>query len=136
MIKQYLKQAIAMLRENRLISAISVLGTALSIAMIMVVVLVVQIQVADYYPENKRSRMLFVDPGGTEIRSVENAQNWMHGSMSSEVVKSCFYRLETPEVVSAYTVKGLPASPTRRCPLLANLFVPFPGRKRFLPSGF
>ena len=68
MIKQYLKQAIAMLRENRLISAISVLGTALSIAMIMVVVLVVQIQVADYYPENKRSRMLFVDPGGTEIR--------------------------------------------------------------------
>ena len=114
MIKQYLKQAIAMLRENRLISAISVLGTALSIAMIMVVVLVVQIQVADYYPENKRSRMLFVDPGGTEIRSVENAQNWMHGSMSSEVVKSCFYRLETPESVSAYTVKGLPASPMDR----------------------
>ena len=114
MIKQYLKQAIAMLRENRLISAISVLGTALSIAMIMVVVLVVQIQVADYYPENKRSRMLFVDPGGTEIRSVENAQNWMHGSMSSEVVKSCFYRLETPEAVSAYTVKGLPASPMDR----------------------
>ena len=40
MIKQYIKQSIQMLKENRLVSVISIAGTAISIAMIMVVVLV------------------------------------------------------------------------------------------------
>ena len=44
MIKQYIKQSIQMLKENRLVSVISIAGTAISIAMIMVVVLVFQIQ--------------------------------------------------------------------------------------------
>ena len=42
MIKQYIKQSIQMLKENRLVSVISIAGTAISIAMIMVVVLVFQ----------------------------------------------------------------------------------------------
>lgn len=45
MIKQYIKQSIQMLKENRLVSVISIAGTAISIAMIMVVVLVFQISV-------------------------------------------------------------------------------------------
>ncbi len=44
MIRQYGKQAIGMLKENRLISMISIIGTAIAIAMIMVVVFVLQIQ--------------------------------------------------------------------------------------------
>mgnify|MGYP001210518451 CR=1 FL=1 len=36
MIKQYIKQSIQMLKENRLVSVISIAGTAISIAMIMV----------------------------------------------------------------------------------------------------
>ena len=51
MIKQYIKQSIQMLKENRLVSVISIAGTAISIAMIMVVVLVFQIQFANFYPE-------------------------------------------------------------------------------------
>ena len=35
MIKQYIKQSIQMLKENRLVSVISIAGTAISIAMIM-----------------------------------------------------------------------------------------------------
>ena len=50
MIKQYIKQALQMIKENRLISAISIIGTAISLAMIMIVVLVIQIQVVTYYP--------------------------------------------------------------------------------------
>ena len=38
MFRQYFKQAIQMLKENRLTSVISILGTALSIAMILVVI--------------------------------------------------------------------------------------------------
>ena len=58
MIKQYIKQALQMIKENRLISAISIIGTAISIAMIMIVVLVIQIQVVNYYPENNRFQLL------------------------------------------------------------------------------
>ena len=39
MFRQYFKQAIQMLKENRLTSVISILGTALSIAMILAVIL-------------------------------------------------------------------------------------------------
>ncbi len=42
MIRQYGMQAIGMLKENRLISMISIIGTAVAIAMIMVVVFVLQ----------------------------------------------------------------------------------------------
>ena len=48
MIKQYIKQSIQKLKENRLVSVISIAGTAISIAMIMVVVLVFQIQFANF----------------------------------------------------------------------------------------
>ena len=58
MLKQYIKQAFQMLKENRLVSTISITGTAISITMIMMVVLVLQIQVANYYPEEHRDRML------------------------------------------------------------------------------
>lgn len=67
MIKQYIKQALQMLKENRLVSTISIAGTAISIAMIMVVVLIFQIQVANFSPENHRDRMLYVDQGTTVL---------------------------------------------------------------------
>ena len=68
MFKQYLKQALNMLRENRLISLISILGTALSIAMIMVVILVFQVQLTSFVPEVNRDRMLYVE-NGTEVKA-------------------------------------------------------------------
>ena len=40
MIKQYIKQALRMIGENKLLSVISILGTALAICMIMVIVIV------------------------------------------------------------------------------------------------
>ncbi|WP_080903476.1 ABC transporter permease [Parabacteroides sp. Marseille-P3160] len=96
--KQYFKQAIQSIRENPLVSTISIAGTALAIAMIMVVVLLFQIKNANYEPETKRDRMLYVQ--GTRVSSISgNSHN--NGSMSSEVVKECFYNLKTPEAVTA-----------------------------------
>ena len=66
MIKQYIKQALSMLRENPLISVISILGTALSIAMIMIVILVFQVQLTNFVPEVNRDRMLYVEQGGKD----------------------------------------------------------------------
>lgn len=48
MFRQYFKQAIQILKENRLTSVISILGTALSIAMILVVILQFQIKLVGF----------------------------------------------------------------------------------------
>lgn len=106
MIKQYFKQALNMLRENRLISAISILGTALSIAMIMVVVLVFQINFASYSPEDNRDRMMYIEMG-TEVRI---GGDWNRGCMSAEAVRECFYSLKTPEATSAWFDYSAPLS--------------------------
>lgn len=106
MIKQYIKQSIQMLKENRLVSVISIAGTAISIAMIMVVVLVFQIQFANFYPENNRDRMMYVD-SGTEVKT---SNGWNRGNMSPEAVKECFYSLEIPEAVSGYAMQLKPLS--------------------------
>lgn len=60
MFRQYFKQAIQMLKENRLTSVISILGTALSIAMILVVILQFQIKLVGFRPESNRDRMLYI----------------------------------------------------------------------------
>ena len=106
MIKQYIKQSIQMLKENRLVSVISIAGTAISIAMIMVVVLVFQLQFANFYPENNRDRMMYVD-SGTEVKT---SNGWNRGNMSPEAVKECFYSLEIPEAVSGYAMQLKPLS--------------------------
>ena len=106
MLKQYLKQALNMLRENPLISVISILGTALSIAMIMIVILVFQVQLTSFVPEVNRDRMLYVEQG-TEVKT---NNSWSRGNMSVEAVRECFYSLKTPEAVSAWFTISYPLS--------------------------
>lgn len=53
MIKQYYKQALAQLRQHPLIS---IVGTALSIFLIMLVVMMQQVKVAPFSPESNRNR--------------------------------------------------------------------------------
>ncbi len=108
MLKQYIKQAFQMLKENRLVSTISITGTAISITMIMMVVLVLQVQVVNYYPEEHRDRMLYVE-NGTLVKT-RDGNNWNSGNMSIEAVKACFYSLSSPEAVSAYVRMGFTVS--------------------------
>jgi len=98
------------MRENPLVSVISILGTALSIAMILVVVLTFQISNSGYPPESNRGRMLYV------FGIFATSSNYAHGGqMSYEVVKECFYSLQTPEAVTAITNEKLPISlPAKR----------------------
>ena len=58
MIKQYYKQALAQLRQHPLISIIGIVGTALSIFLIMLVVMMQQVKVAPFSPESNRNRFL------------------------------------------------------------------------------
>ena len=57
MIKQYFTQAWAQLRQQPLISAVSIAGTALAIFLIMLVVMMQQVKVAPFAPESNRDRL-------------------------------------------------------------------------------
>ena len=112
MFKQYLKQAFQMLKENRLTSVISILGTALSIAMILVVILQFQIKLVGFRPESNRDRMLYIP--GIRADSRDN-QHRNSTAMSDGVVKECLYPLQTPEAVTAMTKSSAIVSlPNRR----------------------
>ena len=126
MYKQYVKLALQSIRENPLVSSISIAGTALAIAMIMVVVLIFQIASANYAPETKRDRMLYVQ--GTQVDAIAGG-NRNNGGMSTEVVRECFYNLDIPEAVTAITSEDKPVSlPGKR---LFNRY-----RIKYTDSGF
>ena len=105
MIKLYFRQAIHSLCENKLISIISISGIAFAIAVMLVVVLMVQIDMVGFAPESNRGRTLHVL--GTTVKYVDGAKT-NNGSMSKEVADVCFYSLQTPEQVTAYTSVMMP----------------------------
>lgn len=100
MIKQYLRQAFQTLKENRLTSIISILGTALSVAMILVVVLQFQIRKTGYSPVSERARMLYTYSVISKQKKGDERNNT---GLSYNLVKECFYTLKTPETVTATT---------------------------------
>ena len=57
---RYLKQALAMMREEKLFSSIYILGTALAIAFTMVMAVVYYAKLADIAPEVNRSRTVYL----------------------------------------------------------------------------
>ena len=58
---RYLKQALAMMREERLFSGIYIVGTALAIAFTMVMAIVYYIKLAPIYPEANRARTVYFE---------------------------------------------------------------------------
>lgn len=61
MYKVYFKQAIELLKQNKFISTISIIGTALAIMMVMVLIVVDQVKNANIAPENNRSELLYIN---------------------------------------------------------------------------
>lgn len=88
-----------MLRDNKLLSLISILGTAMAICMIMVIVITYQLRVKNYSPEDNRDRTLYVRWGGRSF----NGNNYGNGYLSLRTVKECLLPLKTPEAVSFFS---------------------------------
>lgn len=101
MIKQYFTQALAQLKQQPLISVVSIAGTALAIFLIMLVVMVQEVSVAPFAPESNRDRFLHV-----KWMSISNS-NWGNGTsngpMSVRTARECFQSLKTPEAVTIYS---------------------------------
>lgn len=99
MYKQYIKQALHLLRENRLLSIISIIGTALAICIIMVIIILLRAKTADYPPEVNRSRTLYVK-WASAIKK-DDADHRNYSRLSLYDIREAFYPLTTPEAVTA-----------------------------------
>ena len=102
MFKQYFQQAWGQLRQQPLISLVNVAGTALSIFLIMLVVMMQQVKVAPFAPESNRDRFLHA-----KFISVANKEwgegDTSNGSISVRAGRELYKSLETPEAVTLYT---------------------------------
>lgn len=96
MYRLYLKQALAMLKENKLLSLISILGTALAICMIMVMVITYQVKVKNYSPEDNRDRTMTIRWGGRTFKG----EDYGNGYLSLRTIKECILPLKAPEAVA------------------------------------
>ena len=102
MIKQYITQALAQLRQQPIISAVSIIGTALAIFLIMLVVMMQQVKTAPFAPESNRDRFLhshYLSIGNEKIWGKGNTSN---GPMSVQTAKELYASLKTPEAVTIY----------------------------------
>ena len=71
MIKQYIKQAWTMMRQNKLFTSIYVAGTGLSIAFTMVLFIIYYVKFAPVYPEYNRNRTLVISSMGVASKGKE-----------------------------------------------------------------
>ncbi len=101
MIKQYFQQAWAQLRQQPLISTVNVAGTALSIFLIMLVVMMQQVKVAPFAPESGRDRCLHIRFGSVAQSAWGGATS--NGPISVHTGRELYKSLQTPEAVPLYT---------------------------------
>lgn len=99
MYKTYLKQAWQMLKEDKVISIITISGTALAITMIMVVILTQEIKTKNIAPEIYRERTMYIkwtkeESKGEEYKSINI------NSVSGRLYKQYLSQLKTPELIS------------------------------------
>jgi putative ABC transport system permease protein len=102
MIKLYIKQAWNLLRQEKLFSSIYILGTGLSITVVMVLSIVFYIKIANIYPETNRDRMLAVSRAVEKSKDANGGYN--SSCLSPVVVESCFRSLKSAETVTAILV--------------------------------
>lgn len=94
----YVRQALALIREDKQFSAIYIAGTAVAIASAMVVALTMHIRFGNIYPEVNRDRTVYVKSEFTN----SGEKDWIgYNGYSPQAVEEVFSKLECAETVSA-----------------------------------
>ena len=97
---QTIRQAFTILKQNPLLSTISILGTAFAITMIMAIVITWQTKYADLEPEVNRSRCLYFS--AMHVQGKEN-KDWNNfGKPSAAFMKECIQPLPEVEACTAF----------------------------------
>lgn len=100
------RHAFALIREDKLFSAIYVAGTAVAIASAMVIAIVLNIKIADIPPESNRSRTLYVINGFVTDSAKAN-NSGLHFGVSTAAIDSTFRKMECVEAVTGITYEQL-----------------------------
>ena len=95
MFRQYFKQAFHLLMENKLLSAISIAGTALAISVVMVIIILLYAKTANYEPEMNRDRTLYVKWSSVYEKEDKDARNYSRLSLYD--IQQIFYPLTTAD---------------------------------------
>ena len=96
---QIIRQSIILLRQNPLLSTISILGTAFAITMIMSIVITWQTKYSNIEPEINRERCLYIS--GTHMYSKENKNSHSYGSCSPALMKEFIQPIQEVEAYTA-----------------------------------
>ena len=118
MIKYLFRQALAQLKQQPLLTIVSVFGTALTICLIMVMVMQQQIKVVPFAPESNRDRLLHISWLSMSKKSW-GADDRSDGALSYQTAKNCFKDLSSAEAVSIHSIVHepmqirLPLSPAK-----------------------
>lgn len=100
MYKIYFKQAIAMLKQNKFISIITITGTALAIMMIMVIIVTESIKNISIAPEINRDKTMYVKNFVRNKKDPNSDYIWC-GTLPYEYYKKYLSELKTPKNISA-----------------------------------
>lgn len=92
----YFKQAWNLIRQERLFSLIYIVGTGLSVSMVMVLSIVFYMKIANIYPETNRDRMLVAKSGVV----TKDDGSMYSSSLSEQVIDKCFGSLQGMESIA------------------------------------
>lgn len=95
------RQAVYELRTQRVASAVTVIGTAMAIFLVMTVIMIDRSTTAPYAPESNRPRLLY--GCNIHIASLENNGNNSSGSMSLKTARRLYEGIEGVEHVAYLT---------------------------------
>jgi putative ABC transport system permease protein len=97
MLLLYFKQAWNLIKQEKLFSSLYIIGTGLSITVVMVLSIVYYVRIAGIYPETNRERMLIVKSAVEE--SPDGDKSSAH--ISFHTFETCLLPLQNTEAVSA-----------------------------------
>ncbi len=101
MIKLYLKQAWELLKQNKLFSTLYIVGTALAIAMTVVMAVIYYVKIAPIYPEVNRPNTLYLKGASFKKGELSNQQN-VSWALSYQALQEWCYPVKNAVAVSAY----------------------------------
>lgn len=97
MVKRYLKQTWELMRQNKTFSLLYIAGTAVPLALTMIVVMYFHILISPVYPESHRDNLYELKTVGFTYGN----ENYTGGSCGLPLIREWFYPLKSVEAVTA-----------------------------------
>lgn len=125
MIMLYFKQAWNLLRQERLFSLIYILGTGLSISMVMVLAIVYHVKTAEIEPEVNRERTLYLSMNRYKYNEGKSTNSYHYSSLAAQ---EYLLPLQTAEAVA------VSASPFSLQAAVGDFFIRLPGEEDLIQA--